>query len=77
MLTNEINDLLTQIGPKTPMGEMFRQYWIPALLAEELPENDCPQVRVKLLAERLLAFRDSEGRSLGYLSRTAVNVTRK
>ena len=32
------------------------------LLAEELPENECPPVRVKVLSERLLAFRDSEGR---------------
>ncbi len=62
MARKEINELLTQTGPGTPMGEMFRQYWIPALLAEELPENDCPPVRVKLLSERLIAFRDSDGR---------------
>ena len=41
------------------MGRLFRSYWMPALLAEELPENDCPPVRVKLLSERLVAFRDS------------------
>lgn len=62
MLRKEQNDLLTQTGPATPMGDMFRCYWIPALLAEELPANDCPPVRIKLLSERLLAFRDSEGR---------------
>src|SRR6201982_3730960 len=62
MLRKEQNDLLTQIGPRTAMGRLFRCYWLPALLAEELPENDCPPVRVKLLAERLIAFRDSEGR---------------
>src|SRR5262245_21068176 len=62
MLRKEHNDLLTQTGPGTPMGRMFRSYWIPALLAAELPENDCPPVRVKLLSERLIAFRDSEGR---------------
>ncbi|HXW30463.1 MAG TPA: aromatic ring-hydroxylating dioxygenase subunit alpha [Xanthobacteraceae bacterium] len=62
MLRKEQNDLLTQTGPGTPMGELFRHYWIPALLAEELPENECPPVRVKLLSERLLAFRDTEGR---------------
>jgi phthalate 4,5-dioxygenase len=62
MLKQEINELLTQTGPGTAMGDLFRQYWIPALLAEELPENDCPPVRVKLLSERLIAFRDSEGR---------------
>ena len=43
------------------MGQLFRCYWIPALLAEELPENECPPVRVKLLSERLLAFRDTRG----------------
>src|SRR5438132_3152702 len=62
MLKKEHNDLLTQTGPGTPMGRMFRNYWIPALLAEELPENDCPPVRVQLLSERLLAFRDTNGR---------------
>ena len=51
-----------ETGPGTPMGRMFRSYWIPALLADELPENDCPPVRVKLLSERLLAFRDTDGR---------------
>ena len=49
MLRKEQNDLLTQTGPGTPMGQMFRRYWMPALLAEELPENECPPVRVKLL----------------------------
>ncbi len=62
MLRKEQNDLLTQTGPGTPMGAMFRSYWIPALLAEELPENDCPPVRVRLLSESLIAFRDSAGR---------------
>ena len=62
MLKKEINDLLTQTGPGAPMGAMFRQYWLPVLLAEELPENDCPPVRVKILSERLIAFRDSDGR---------------
>src|SRR4029450_1893258 len=62
MLRKEQNDLLTQTGPGTPAGRLFRSYWIPALLAEELPENDCPPVRVKLLSERLIAFRDTDGR---------------
>jgi phenylpropionate dioxygenase-like ring-hydroxylating dioxygenase large terminal subunit len=61
MLKTEVNELLTQTGPGAPMGEMFRQYWVPALLAEELPENDCPPVRVKILSERLIAFRNSDG----------------
>ena len=49
-------------GPGTPCGKLFRSYWLPVLLAEELPGNDSPPVRVKLLSERLLAFRDSKGR---------------
>jgi phthalate 4,5-dioxygenase oxygenase subunit len=61
MLRAEQNELVTRTGPGTPMGELFRRYWIPALLAEELGEKDCPPVRVKLLSERLLAFRDSNG----------------
>ena len=62
MLRKEVNDLLTQTDPGTAMGDMFRQYWIPALLVSELPEDDCAPVRVKLLGERLIAFRDSGGR---------------
>jgi phthalate 4,5-dioxygenase len=62
MLRKDQNELLTQTGPGTPMGRLFRSYWVPALLTEELPANDCAPVRVKLLSERLLAFRDSEGR---------------
>ncbi len=62
MLRKEVNDLLTQTNAGTPMGELFRQYWIPAMLADELPENDCPPVRVKLLGEQMIAFRDTDGR---------------
>ncbi len=62
MLPKDKNDLLTQTGPGTQMGDLFRCYWIPALLAEELPEPDCPPVRVEILSERLIAFRDTEGK---------------
>jgi phthalate 4,5-dioxygenase oxygenase subunit len=62
VLKPEANELLTRTGRGTPMGELFRRYWLPALLAEELDEVDGPPVRVKLLGERMLAFRDSDGR---------------
>ncbi|MGH7367894.1 MAG: Rieske 2Fe-2S domain-containing protein, partial [Candidatus Rokuibacteriota bacterium] len=52
----------TRVGPGTPMGETMRRYWIPALLGRELPEPDCAPVRVRLLGEDLVAFRDSRGR---------------
>jgi nitrite reductase/ring-hydroxylating ferredoxin subunit len=44
------------------MGDVFRCYWLPALLAEELPAPDCPPVRVELLSEKMIAFRDTSGR---------------
>jgi phenylpropionate dioxygenase-like ring-hydroxylating dioxygenase large terminal subunit len=62
MLTKEQNDLVTQTGPGTMMGDLFRCYWLPVLLSEELAEPDCAPVRVKILSERLIAFRDSEGK---------------
>jgi len=61
MLTREENELITRVGPGTPMGEALRRYWMPALMANQLPNADCPPVRVRLLGEDLVAFRDTEG----------------
>ncbi len=61
MLHREQNELATRTGPETQMGNLFRCYWLPALLAEELPEDGCPPVRIKLLSERLLAVRGTDG----------------
>ena len=38
MLRQQQNQLITQTGPGTPMGNLFRCYWLPALLADELPD---------------------------------------
>jgi len=57
------NELLTRTGPGTPLGQLFRRYWLPALLASELAQRDGPPVRVKLLSERLIAWRDSQNRT--------------
>lgn len=62
VLTDDRNKLVTETGPGTPMGNLFRRYWIPFLLSDEVAENDCAPVRVKLLSEQLLAFRDSDGK---------------
>ena len=62
MMSREQNDQLSRIGPGTLMGKLLRRYWAPFLLAAEIPEPDCPPVRVKLMGERLIAFRDSKGR---------------
>jgi phthalate 4,5-dioxygenase len=61
MLTAEENELLTRVGPGTPMGDLLRQYWMPALLSAELAA-DGPPLRVRLLGEDLVAFRDTDGR---------------
>lgn len=62
MLAREENELITRVGSETPMGQTMRRYWIPALLGWELPEPDCAPLRVKLLGEDLVAFRDTAGR---------------
>ena len=61
MLSTEDNELIAQVGPGTPMGEVFRRYWLPVLLSSELPEPDGAPVRVRQLGEELIAFRQSDG----------------
>lgn len=61
MLSQADNDLLTRVGPGTPMGELMRQYWLPALYTAELPPDGAP-LRIRLLGEDLIAFRDTSGR---------------
>jgi phenylpropionate dioxygenase-like ring-hydroxylating dioxygenase large terminal subunit len=61
MLKPEENERLTRIGPGTPGGELFRRYWQPAALSTELPENDGPPIRVRLLGEDLILFRQTDG----------------
>jgi phthalate 4,5-dioxygenase oxygenase subunit len=61
MLTREDNDLLTRVTGDAPMGRMMRRYWIPAVLAEEVAENDGTPVRTTILGEKLVVFRDTAG----------------
>ncbi|WP_236787681.1 Rieske 2Fe-2S domain-containing protein [Amycolatopsis sp. GM8] len=61
MLSAEDNELVCRTGPGTPMGKLMREYWLPALLSSELPEADSTPVRLLLLGERFVAFRDSNG----------------
>jgi nitrite reductase/ring-hydroxylating ferredoxin subunit len=62
MLTREENELVSRVGPGTPMGDLMRRYWLPALLSRELPSADADPVRVVLLGEKLIAFRETTGR---------------
>ena len=61
MLTREENDLLTRVGPGTPMGNLIREFWIPVLPSNEFPTPDSPAKRMRLLSENLVMFRDSDG----------------
>src|ERR1700747_3318468 len=61
MTTTVENELLTRVGPGTPMGALMRQYWLPACLSKELTADGDP-LRLMLLGEKLIAFRDSAGR---------------
>ncbi len=62
MLSAEENELLTRVGPGTPVGDLIRQYWIPALMSSELSAPDGPPLRVRLLGENLIAFRTTSGK---------------
>ena len=62
MLSQEDNETLTRVGPGTLMGNLLRRYWLPGALSAELPEADCPPIKVRLLGEDLVAFRDTSGR---------------
>jgi phthalate 4,5-dioxygenase len=61
MLSREDNELLTRIGPGTPMGEMLREYWVPACRAAKL-ESDGAPARIRLFGENFVAFRATDGR---------------
>jgi phthalate 4,5-dioxygenase oxygenase subunit len=62
MLTKEENELITLTGAGTPMGELFRRFWLPVMLAEEVPAPDCVPVRLRVMNEDLIAFKDTTGR---------------
>src|SRR4249919_3443916 len=63
MLSKADNDILTQVGPGTLLGDLMRQYWIPALMTTEVTEPDCPPVRLRLLGENLIGFRTTSGKA--------------
>jgi phthalate 4,5-dioxygenase oxygenase subunit len=62
MLSMEENELLTRVGSGTPMGDMMREYWMPAMMIAELQIVDGQPVRLKFLGEELIAFRGTDGK---------------
>jgi nitrite reductase/ring-hydroxylating ferredoxin subunit len=61
MLSAENNSALCRVGRGTLMGDLLREYWLPAMLRSELPAPDSDPLRVKLLGEDLIGFRDTRG----------------
>ncbi len=66
MLTQKQNETLTRVGPGTPMGSLMRRYWIPAAFSHQVAKPDGAPIRVRLMGENLVLFRDTGGR-LGLL----------
>ncbi len=61
MLSIEDNELIARVGPGTPMGNLMRMYWVPALMSRELEAPDAAPMRLRLLGENLIAFRVTSG----------------
>jgi phthalate 4,5-dioxygenase oxygenase subunit len=62
MLSREENDLVTRVGPGTPLGNVMRRYWVPVCTSAELPHPDCAPLRLSVLGESFIAFRDTRGK---------------
>jgi phthalate 4,5-dioxygenase len=60
------SDELVRVGPGTVMGELMRQYWIPAAKSSEVKAGDTP-MRLMLLGEKLIAFRDATTGRVGVM----------
>src|SRR5678816_3653994 len=61
MLSKKDNELITRTDRDTPLGEVFRHYWLPALLSSELPEPDCEPVRVRDYLDAIEGGKNREG----------------
>jgi len=61
MLTQAENDILCRVEGDAPMGRLMRQHWIPVCLSEEIEEHQGRPIRVTILGEKLVAFRDFDG----------------
>jgi phthalate 4,5-dioxygenase oxygenase subunit len=62
MLSREENNLVTQVGAGTPLGDVVRRYWVPVCTSDQLPGPDSDPLQVRLFGENFVAFRDSNGR---------------
>ena len=75
MKSTKDSEELTRVGAGTVMGEFMRQYWIPAIKSNELQRDGAP-MRLMLLGEKLIAFRDTLGR-VGVMQHPARTAARR
>ena len=61
MLNHEQNERVCRIGPGTAMGRVFRRFWLPVCTSQQLPKPDSNPLRVRLLGQDFVAFRNSSG----------------
>ena len=61
MLSHAENEMVTRVGPGTPLGNMMRRYWVPVCTSGEIAAKDSVPLRVRLLGENFVAFRDTNG----------------
>ena len=61
VLNHQQNERLCRVGPGTPMGQVFRQFWLPVCTSAQLPGPDSPPLRLRLVGQNFVAFRDSSG----------------
>ena len=62
-MNKDMSETLIRVGPCTRMGNLMRRYWVPVLKSSEIELADGPQVRIELLGEKLLAFRNTDGQA--------------
>lgn len=62
MITEQENDILTRVGPDTPMGRMMRRYWHPVCASSQIANPDSDPLRVRMFGENYVVFRNTEGR---------------
>jgi phenylpropionate dioxygenase-like ring-hydroxylating dioxygenase large terminal subunit len=67
MLSHDDNEFLTRVGPGTPMGNLLREFWFPVLPSCEVPAAGARPMRMRLLGEPLVLFRNTEGK-IGLIS---------
>jgi phthalate 4,5-dioxygenase oxygenase subunit len=61
MLTKQDNDRLCRTGPETPMGKLFRRYWMPICTADRLSVPGGAPRAERLLGQNFVVFRTKEG----------------